>query len=333
MIDLSTARFPSTRLRRLRQAPWIREMAAETALSPTHLIQSVILREDDAPAGPITAMEGVTRQSVSEAVATARAARDAGIPALALFPFTSAPHRDPDGTLALSTDNLMARAARAIKDAVPEIGLIGDVALDPYTTHGHDGLLREGEIVNDATVAVLCEQALVLAGAGYDVLAPSDMMDGRIGAIRTRLDQEGFEDRLLLSYAVKYASRFYGPYRDAVGSRGVLEGDKRTYQMDPRNSLEGLREAALDVGEGTDMLMVKPGLPYLDIIRRVKERFPVPLVAFQVSGEFAMLKTAAAAGAFDWAPAYYETLICLRRAGADMIITYGAIDAARELIR
>lgn len=336
MISMSQSsfpgRFPSTRLRRLRGTPWIRDLTAETTLRPEHLIQAVILREDDTPAGPIPAMSGIERSTVEESVETAMMARDAGVKALALFPHTGPRDRDSDGTAALDPENLMCRAARAIKDSVPEIGLIGDVALDPYTDHGHDGLLRDGEIVNDGTVAVLTEQATVLAAAGYDVVAPSDMMDGRIGALRHKLDHEGFADRLILSYAVKYASKFYGPYRDAIGSRGVLQGDKRTYQMDPRNSEEGMREVALDLAEGADMVMVKPGLPYLDMIRRTKDEFGVPVAAFQVSGEYAMLRCAADEGAFDFEDAALEALRCFRRAGTDMIISYYATDAARWIL-
>ena len=256
------------------------------------------------------------------------AARAAGIPALALFPYTETSERDPDGSGASDPDNLMCQAARAIKREVPEIGLIADVALDPYTDHGHDGILRDGVIVNDETVEILVRQGLVLAEAGFDVLAPSDMMDGRIGALRAALDAEGYEDRMLLSYAVKYASKFYGPYRDAIGSRGVLQGDKRTYQMDPRNGAEGLREVTLDLAEGADMVMVKPGLPYLDMVHRVKAAFPVPVAAFQVSGEYAMLACAAEAGAFEFEAAALEALLAFKRAGADMVISYYAIAAA-----
>ncbi|MGV6819137.1 MAG: porphobilinogen synthase [Parvularcula sp.] len=324
-------RYPATRLRRLRHAPWVREMVAEARLAPQNLIQAVILRDDTAEAGPIPAMEGVHRLTVEEAVVAAQHAAGLGIPALALFPYTTPADRSADAAHALAPDNLMARAARTIKAAVPEIGLIGDVALDPYTDHGHDGLLKDGVILNDATVDVLRQQAAVLAAAGFDVLAPSDMMDGRVGAIREILDADGFEDRLILSYAVKYASRFYGPYRDAIGSRGVLQGDKRTYQMDPRNAAEGLREVELDLAEGADMVMVKPGLPYLDMVTRVKDRFSVPVTAFQVSGEYAMLRAASAAGAFDFKEAALEALVAFRRAGADTIISYYASDAAEWL--
>lgn len=324
-------RFPGTRLRRLRQAEFIRELVAEASLRPQNLIQAVILRAEDAPAGPIPAMPGIMRVTATEAVDVAKAARDAGIQALALFPYTSTADRDPAGSGALRPDSVMCRSAQAIKAAVPEIGLIGDVALDPYTDHGHDGLLIDGEIANDATLEILVAQAIVLAGAGFDVLAPSDMMDGRVGAIRTGLDRAGFQNRLILSYAVKYASNFYGPYRDAIGSRGVLRGDKRTYQMDPRNAAEGLREVELDIAEGADLVMVKPGLPYLDLVAAVKQRFGVPVFAFQVSGEYAMLRLAADAGAFDFSRAGLEALLAFRRAGADAIISYYAIEAARQL--
>ena len=326
-----TGRYPLARPRRLRGAPWVRRLVAETRLSPADLVQAVILREPDAPASPVPAMPGVVRVTPREAVEVARDAAALGVPALALFPYTDASARDAEGTGALSDENLMCRAARAIKRDVPEVGLIGDVALDPYTEHGHDGLLRDGVVVNDETVDVLARQAVVLARAGFDVVAPSDMMDGRVGAIRAGLDEAGFEDRLILSYAVKYASRFYGPYRDAIGSRGVLQGDKRTYQMDPANTDEGLREAAMDLAEGADMLMVKPGMPYLDVLSRVKAAFGVPTVAFQVSGEYAMLACAAEAGAFDRREAGLEALACFKRAGADAVISYYALEAARWL--
>ncbi|MEM9421477.1 MAG: porphobilinogen synthase [Pseudomonadota bacterium] len=331
MTHLFPGRFPQTRLRRLRQASWTREAASETNLSPNDLIQAIILRDDATPAGPIPAMDGILRSSVTEAVYAARKAQACGIPSVALFPFTQPGDRDPQGSAALSPDNLMARAGRAIKAQVPNIGLIGDVALDPYTDHGHDGILDGERIMNDETVDILRRQAVMLATAGYDVVAPSDMMDGRIGVIRDTLDKEGYKDCMTLSYAVKYASHFYGPYRDAIGSRGVLKGDKSTYQMDPRNAEEGLREVALDLAEGADIVMVKPGMPYLDMITRVKDQFRVPTAAFQVSGEYAMLKTAAAAGAFDFAPAALEALRCFKRAGADMIISYYATDAAEWL--
>lgn len=308
----------------MRQSEAIRSLVRETRLGPSDLIQAVILREDTDPA-EIPAMPGVTRMTVEEATAAAKRAVNLGLAGLALFPYTSADDRDEHGSRAFDSQNLMARAAQAIKAEAPEALIIADVALDPYTDHGHDGLMGDdGTILNDETVAALCRQALVLASAGYDVVAPSDMMDGRVGAIRSALDEDGFEDVSILSYSVKYASAFYGPYRDAVGSRGALKGDKRTYQMDPSNSEEGLREAALDIAEGADMLMVKPGLPYLDIVTRVKDKFGVPTVVFHVSGEYAMLAAAAAAGAFEFDRALMESLVCFKRAGADAIITYGA---------
>ncbi|MEM6650855.1 MAG: porphobilinogen synthase [Pseudomonadota bacterium] len=320
--------FPSTRLRRNRQTPWIRSLVAETSLLPSHLVQSVILREEKNPEGPISAMPGVKRHSVAQAVAFAKQAFEAGIPALALFPYTDIDDRYADARLAFDPENVMAKAARAIKQEVPDIGLIGDVALDPYTDHGHDGLLRDGVILNDESIEALQRQALMLAEAGFDVLAPSDMMDGRIGLLRTSLDKAGYQHKLLLSYAVKYASAYYGPYRDAIGCKGVLQGDKRTYQMDFRNRNEALREVAFDIEEGADMVMIKPGLPYLDIIAKTKERFGVPVAAFQVSGEYAMLKCASEAGAFEWEAAGLEALMAFRRAGTDMIISYYATEAA-----
>ncbi|MEM1409610.1 MAG: porphobilinogen synthase [Pseudomonadota bacterium] len=323
--------FPKTRLRRLRSSQGLRGLVQENRLTVLDLIQSIIIREDDQSAD-IPTMEEVTRHSVDEAVGTAERAASLGIPALAIFPYTEAADRDSDGSLAFSSDNLMCRAARAIKKAVPEMMIIADVALDPYTDHGHDGLMGEdGEILNDPTLEVLCRQSLILAEAGYDILAPSDMMDGRIGAIRDALDGAAFQNVSLLSYAVKYASAFYGPYRDAVGSRGALKGDKRTYQMNPGNAQEGLREAGLDVAEGADMLMIKPGLAYLDMVTRVKDEFGLPTMAFQVSGEYAMLRTAANAGAFDFDTALLESLLAFKRAGADGIVTYAAEHAARLL--
>lgn len=275
-------------------------------------------------------MPNVYRSTPDEAAAMAERCMKAGIPAMALFPYTSQADRDPQGSRAYEHDNLMGQAARAIKEAVPEMVIIADVALDPYTDHGHDGLMSdEGVILNDPTVEALCRQALVLAEVGYDIVAPSDMMDGRIGTIRQALDEAGQQDVGILSYSVKYASAFYGPYRDAVGSRGALKGDKRTYQMDPGNAEEGLREAALDIKEGADMLMIKPGMAYLDMVTRVKQTFGVPTIVFQVSGEYAMLASAAEKGAFDFDTALMESLMAFKRAGADGIITYAAEHAAK----
>ncbi len=276
-------------------------------------------------------MPGVFRLSTDQAVEAAKEARDLGIPALALFPYTDIKDRTPSGEEALNPDNLMCRAARAIKKEVPEVGLMADVALDPYTDHGHDGLLRDNEILNDETVEVLIKQAVIEAEAGFDIIAPSDMMDGRVGAIRAGLDRAGHQNVQIMAYAAKYASAFYGPYRDAIGSSGVLKGDKRTYQMDPANSDEALREVALDIAEGADSVMVKPGMAYLDIVRRIKDTFKVPTFAFQVSGEYAMLMAAAQNGWLDGDAAMLESLLAFKRAGADGIITYFAPKAARLL--
>ncbi|HXI86964.1 MAG TPA: porphobilinogen synthase [Parvularculaceae bacterium] len=324
-------RFPTTRLRRPRMADWSRRLVAENRLSPADFIWAIVLREGEGVREPIASMPGISRLSIDEAVNTAREARAMGLPALALFPFTSRAERSADAALAVDPENLMCRAARAIKDAVPEIGLMADVALDPYTDHGHDGLMRDGEIINDETVDMLIKQALVEAQAGFDIIAPSDMMDGRVGAIRAALDEEGLKNTQIMAYAAKYASGFYGPYRDAIGSSGVLKGDKRTYQMDPANSDEALREVALDIAEGADSVMVKPALPYLDIVRRVKETFQMPTFAFQVSGEYAMIMAAAGNGWLDGDRVMMEALLSIKRAGADGIISYFAPKAARLL--
>lgn len=323
--------FPATRLRRPRQSAWSRALVAETRLAPQDFIWAMVIREGQNVREPVPSMPGVDRVSVDEAVKAAREAKALGIPALALFPYTSARDRSADAALAFDPDNLMCRAARAIKDAVPDIGLMADVALDPYTDHGHDGFLENGEIVNDRTVAALVRQSIIEARAGFDIIAPSDMMDGRIGAIRKGLDAEGFERVQIMSYAAKYASCFYGPYRDAIGSTGVLKGDKRAYQMDPSNSDEALREVAMDIAEGADSVMVKPAGAYLDIIRRVKDEFGMPTFAFQVSGEYAMIMAAAKNGWIDGDRAVLESLTAIRRAGADGVITYFAARAARLL--
>ncbi len=323
--------FPSTRLRRVRRTPWSRALVAETSLSPSNFIWAIVLREGENMREPVASMPGTDRLSVDLAVAAAREAKALGIPALALFPYTSAKDRSADAKLAFDPENLMCRAAKAIKDAVPEIGLMADVALDPYTDHGHDGFVEGGEIVNDRTLEALVRQSVVEARAGFDIVAPSDMMDGRIGAIRQGLDAEGFSHVQIMSYAAKYASCFYGPYRDAIGSSGVLKGDKRTYQMDPANSDEALREVAMDIAEGADSVMVKPAGAYLDIIRRVKDAFRMPTFAFQVSGEYAMIMAAAQNGWIDGDRAIVESLTSIRRAGADGVITYFAPKAARLL--
>ena len=323
--------FPRIRLRRPRQNDWSRRLVRENKLDMDDLIWAIIIREGENLREPIPALPGVFRLSPDQAVDTALKARDLGIPALALFPYTEEKDRDADAHLALDENNLMCRTASLIKDAVPEIGLMGDVALDPYTDHGHDGILQDGKILNDETVAILVRQSITLAKAGFDVIAPSDMMDGRIGAIRDGLEMNGLSDTLIMSYAAKYASAYYGPYREAIGSSGVLQGDKKTYQMDPANSQEAMSEIALDIAEGADMIMVKPGLPYLDIIAKAKTTFGKPTFAFQVSGEYAMIMAAAQNGWIDRDAAILESLMAFKRAGADGIITYFAQEAAHLL--
>jgi porphobilinogen synthase len=317
------------RPRRNRRAEWARRMVRETVLTTDDLIWPLFVAEG--ASSPVPSMPGVERLSVDEIVREAERAAKLTIPCIALFPYTDPSLRDDDGNEALNPNNLVCRAIRAIKMAVPEIGVLCDVALDPYTSHGHDGLLRDGVILNDETVAVLVKQALVQAEAGCDIIAPSDMMDGRVGAIRNGLDAAGFEDVQIMSYAAKYASAFYGPFRDAVGSAATLTGDKRTYQMDPGNSDEALREVELDIAEGADMVMVKPGLPYLDILQRVKEAFGMPTFAYQVSGEYAMLMAAAQNGWLDGDKAMMESLCAFKRAGADGVLTYFAPRVAEKL--
>jgi porphobilinogen synthase len=324
--------YPALRLRRTRAHAWSRALVAETRLRPSDLIWPLFVTRGTGNRDPIRTMPGVERLSVDLLAAAAREARDLGIPCLALFPNTEPERRSDDGREALNPDNLMCRAIRAIKDAAPEIGILTDIALDPYTSHGHDGLLDDaGRILNDPSVEVLVGQSLNQARAGADIIAPSDMMDGRVGAIRAALEADGFVDVQIMSYAAKYASAFYGPFRDAVGSGGYLKGDKKTYQMDWANSDEALREVALDLAEGADHVMVKPGLPYLDIVRRVKERFEVPVFAYQVSGEYAMIEAAVAAGVLDRDRAILETLTAFKRAGCSGVLTYHARDAARLL--
>lgn len=308
-------------------------MVSETTLSPADLIWPLFITEGEAVEEPIAALPGVSRWSVDNIVARAGDAIALGIPCIALFPNTQADRRSDDGAEALNPENLMCRAIRAIKAAHGDaIGILTDVALDPYTAHGQDGLIDEsGYVLNDETVAVLVDQAVNQADAGADIIAPSDMMDGRIGAIRKALEMNGHSNVQIMSYAAKYASAFYGPFRDAVGSRGLLKGDKKGYQMDPANSDEALREVAMDIAEGADSVMVKPGLPYLDIIRRVKDRFEIPVFAYQVSGEYAMIEAAAAAGAGDRDALVLETLTAFKRAGCSGILTYHAAHAARLL--
>jgi len=329
---MTHAAYPQLRLRRTRASAWSRALHAENRLTPADLIWPLFVTQGEGVEEPIASLPGVSRWSVDLAVARARDAADAGIPCLALFPNTQAELRSDDGAEALNPDNLMCQAIRAIKHAVPEIGILTDVALDPYTVHGQDGLLDEaGYVVNDATVEVLIGQSLNQAAAGADIIAPSDMMDGRVGAIREALEEEGHANVQIMAYAAKYASAFYGPFRDAVGSRGLLKGDKKGYQMDPANSDEALREVALDIAEGADSVMVKPGLPYLDIVARVKASFNIPVFAYQVSGEYAMIEAAVAAGAGDRDALVLETLLAFKRAGCAGVLTYHALHAARLL--
>jgi len=324
--------FPATRMRRLRAASWRRRLVRETVLTADDLVQPLFVSDGSGVRQPIATLPGMHRLSIDTAVEAAREAHDLGIPALALFPVVDASLKDEQGREAVNPKNLLCRAVAAIKKAVPDIGLICDVALDPYTTHGHDGIFEGDDVVNDKTVDVLVKQALVLAQAGCDVVAPSDMMDGRIGAVRSILEDNGLVNTMIMSYAVKYASAFYGPFRDAVSSKATLGSKgKHTYQMDAANSDEALREAMLDVAEGADMIMVKPGMPYLDVLAKVKANVNVPVLAYQVSGEYNMLTVAGANGAFDGPAAMHEALLAFKRAGAAAIFTYAAMDVARKL--
>ena len=319
------------RPRRNRKAEWARRLVRENVLTTDDLIWPLFVADGHNNRTAIASMPGVDRLSVDQAVRAAERAATLAIPCVALFPYTDPARRDDAGSEALNSDNLVCRAIRAIKKAVPEIGVLCDVALDPYTSHGHDGLLRDGVILNDETVAVLVRQALVQAEAGCDIIAPSDMMDGRVRAIRGGLDAAGFADVAIMAYAAKYASVFYGPFRDAVGSSATLTGDKRTYQMDPANTDEALREVELDIAEGADMVMVKPGLPYLDVLQRIKDTFGMPTFAYQVSGEYAMIMAAAGNGWLDGDKAMMESLIAFKRAGADGVLTYFAAKVAEKL--
>ena len=323
----AVGQYPATRPRRTRQAGWTRRLVAENTLTPADLIWPLFVMDGDNKRTEIASMPGVQRLSVDRIVAAAEEAVSLGIPVIALFPFTDPKKRSDDGAEALNPDNLVCRATRAVRKAGLDIGILLDVALDPYTTHAHDGLLRGDKILNDESVDVLVQQSLIQADAGCDIIAPSDMMDGRIGAIRAALEAKGHTDTLIMAYAAKYASAFYGPFRDALGSN--LKGDKRTYQMDGANTDEALREVALDLAEGADMVMVKPGMPYLDVVRRVSETFAVPTFAYQVSGEYAMLKAAAERGWLDGDKVMMESLMSFKRAGAAGILTYFAPTAAR----
>jgi porphobilinogen synthase len=325
--------YPALRMRRLRRHDWTRRLVAENSLSPADFIWPVFVIDGENKREAVSSMPGVERLSVDLLVQAAKEAAQLGLPVIALFPQTPTGLKTEDGREAVNPDNLVCRAVRAIKSAVPQIGVLCDVALDPYTSHGHDGLLRDGDVHNDSTVEMLVRQSLVQVEAGCDIIAPSDMMDGRIGAIRAALEKAGHHNTLLMAYAAKYASAFYGPFRDAVGSGKSLTGDKRSYQMDPANGDEALREVALDLAEGADMVMVKPGMPYLDLVWRVKERFGVPTFAYQVSGEYAMLQAAFEKNWLDRDRAILEALIGFKRAGASGILTYFALEAARLLRR
>jgi len=323
--------FPATRMRRLRRHDWTRRLVAESTLTAADFIWPIFVVDGEKRRDPVSSMPGVERLSVDFAVGAAEEAAKLGIPVVALFPCTDPGLKTPDGREATNPANLICRTVREIKRAVPEIGILCDVALDPYTSHGHDGVLVDGYVANDETLDILVKQALVQADAGCDIIAPSDMMDGRVGAIRTALESNGFKNTLIMAYAAKYASAFYGPFRDAVGSAKSLTGDKRTYQMDPANGDEALREVALDIAEGADMVMIKPGMPYLDLVRRVKDAFHLPTFAYQVSGEYSMLMAAAERGWLERDPVVLESLMAFKRAGASGILTYFALDAARLL--
>jgi len=323
--------FPATRLRRNRYDTFTRRMVAENVLTTSDLIWPIFIIEGRNQRIPVASMPGVDRVTLDLLAAHVEPAARLGVPAIALFPATPADKKNAEGTESANPENLICSATRLLKQEFPHIGLIGDVALDPYTDHGHDGVLRDGYVANDETLAKLTVQAVVQAEAGIDIIAPSDMMDGRVAAIRAALDAKSLIHTRIMSYAAKYASAFYGPFRDALGSAKSLQGDKKTYQMDPANGNEALREVALDIEEGADMVMVKPGLPYLDIIHRVKERFGVPTFAYQVSGEYAMLAGAIERGWLDRDRAILEALLCFKRAGADGVLSYFAVDAARLL--
>ncbi len=327
----SFAPYPAARSRRLRRTPAIRAMVAETGLSPADLIWPVFVREGEGVREEVPSMPGVARLSIDNVVRAAEEAAELGIPAIALFPYTPEPCKSADCAEAWNPDNLVNRATRAIKQAVPELAVMLDVALDPYNALGHDGIVQDGVVLNDETLVALERQALAQAEAGADILGPSDMMDGRIGVIRQALEREGHKDVLIMSYAAKYASAFYGPFRDAVGAAGALKGDKKTYQMDPANSDEALREVARDISEGADMVMVKPGMPYLDVCQRVAAEFGVPTFAYQVSGEYAMIAGAARAGWLDAERTMLESLMAFKRAGCSGVLTYFAPEVARLL--
>jgi porphobilinogen synthase len=328
---MSNAAYPALRMRRNRKSPWARAMVRENTLTAHDLIWPLFVIEGENKSEAVATMPGVTRWSVDLLVKQAEEAAALGIPAVALFPNTSAKLRSENAAEAFNPDNLVCRTVRAIKKAVPTLGVMCDVALDPYTSHGHDGLLRDGQILNDETVEALVRQSLVQVEAGCDIIAPSDMMDGRIGAIRAALEKADHQNVQIMAYSAKYASGFYGPFRDAIGSTATLSGDKKTYQMDPANTDEAMREVALDLAEGADMVMVKPGMPYLDIVSRVKREFNVPTFAYQVSGEYAMIMAACNNGWLDPSRVIEESLMAFKRAGADGVLTYFALDVAKRL--
>ena len=324
-------RYPTTRMRRNRRTPWLRELVRENMLTPADLIWPVFVIDGKDARETVPSMPGVERLSCDLLADAARSAKGLGVPMMAIFPFVEPSLKTPDAREAWNSDNLVCQAVKAIKDAVPDIGVMCDVALDPFNSDGHDGIVKGDVILNDETIEYLVKQSICQAEAGCDVIAPSDMMDGRIAAIRAGLDENNLTDVAIMSYAAKYASGFYGPFRDAVGSGGVLKGDKKTYQMDPANTDEALREVELDIAEGADMVMVKPGLPYLDVVQRVKQTFGMPTFAYNVSGEYAMLRGAGDAGWLDYNTVMMEMLMGFKRAGADGVLTYHAIDAAKIL--
>ena len=336
---MNSPEYPSTRMRRVRQFDFSRRMVAENNFSVDDLIWPVFVQEGTKQKTPIESMPGQFRYSIDELTIVVAKARDLGIPAIAIFPETDPDKKTEDAAEAINSENLVCRTVRHLKEKIEGIGIICDVALDPYTSHGQDGLVVDGDVANDISVEMLCKQAVVQAEAGCDIIAPSDMMDGRIGAIRTALDDAGFQNVMIMAYAAKYASAFYGPFRDAIGSKSNLSagqvtgGGKKTYQMNPANSDEAIREVALDINEGADFVMVKPGMPYLDIVRRVKDEFSVPTFAYQVSGEYAMLMAAVEHGWLERDAVMMESLIGFKRAGADGVLTYFAVDAAKLLTR
>jgi len=323
--------YPQTRMRRNRQNSWLRRLVAENVITTSDLIWPLFVSDRAEDCVEIRTMPGVVRHDIAGIKQAAKEAVRLGIPAVCLFPSIDPSLKTTDAKESINPDNIICQAVRAIKEVAPDLGVICDVALDPFNSDGHDGLVVEGEILNDDSIDILCQQAVVQAQAGCDIIAPSDMMDGRIGCMRIALDDAGFPHVAIMSYAAKYASAFYGPFRDALGTGGLLKGDKKTYQMNPANSDEAMREVALDLDEGADMVMVKPGMPYLDVLRRVKDTFKVPTMAYQVSGEYAMLRVAADAGCFDYQKIVMESIMSFKRAGADAILTYFAYDIATWL--